>query len=163
MSAVGITAVSPELRRYGDRDNAVGIVEFHGGKIAQFFASRMMAAGQEDVTEVTGTAGKVSINAQPQKNLVSIYEKSGIRREIPQDYYGRFRDAFIAEANEFTACCLDDGEVPMRLETAVEAVRIGAALQESLVSGRKIEWDEVGRRVVQRVAGEGEEGLRAKL
>ena len=48
VSAIGITAVSPELRKYNDRDNALGIVEFYGGKIAQLYCSRMMAAGQED-------------------------------------------------------------------------------------------------------------------
>jgi myo-inositol 2-dehydrogenase/D-chiro-inositol 1-dehydrogenase len=48
VTSVGITAVSPELRKYNDRDNAVGIIEFYGGKIVQLFCSRMMAAGQED-------------------------------------------------------------------------------------------------------------------
>jgi len=48
VSAVGITAVEPGLRKYNDRDNALGLVEFYGGKIAQLFCSRMMAAGQED-------------------------------------------------------------------------------------------------------------------
>jgi myo-inositol 2-dehydrogenase/D-chiro-inositol 1-dehydrogenase len=48
VSAIGVTAVSPELRKYDDRDNALGLVEFYGGKIAQLFCSRMMAAGQED-------------------------------------------------------------------------------------------------------------------
>lgn len=149
VSAVGITAVSPELRQYNDRDNAVGIVEFYGGKIAQLFCSRMMAAGQEDTTEVTGTEGKLAINTQPQSNLVNIYDSTGIRREIPPHYYGRFRDAFITEANEFTACCLDNTEVPFRLEGAVIAVKVGAALQESLITGKKIEFDELGRRIEQ--------------
>ena len=48
VSAIGITALSPELEKYNDCDNALGIVEFYGGKIAQLFCSRMMAAGQED-------------------------------------------------------------------------------------------------------------------
>ncbi len=48
VSAIGITAVEPGLRKYNDRDNALGLVEFWGGKIAQLFCSRMMAAGQED-------------------------------------------------------------------------------------------------------------------
>lgn len=145
--AVGITAVSPELRQHNDRDNAVGIVEFHNGKIAQLFCSRMMAAGQEDSTEITGTEGKLAVNTQPIANLVNIYESSGIRREIPPNYYGRFKEAFITEANEFTACCLDDTEVPFRLEGAVNAVKIGCALQESLIKGYKIEFDEVGKRL----------------
>ena len=147
VSAVGITAVSPELRKYNDRDNAVGIVEFYGGRIAQLFCSRMMAAGQEDSTEITGTEGKLSVNTNPTANHVNISDLSGIRHEIPPDYYGRFRDAFITEANEFTACCLDNMEPPMRLEGAVNAVKIGCALQESLITGKKIEFDEIGRRV----------------
>lgn len=109
----------------------------------------MMAAGQEDCTEVTGTAGKIAVNTQPQLNLVNLYEPTGIRREIPTDYYGRFQAAFVTEANEFTACCLDNTRPPMSLDGAVKAVTIGCALQESLISGKKIEFDESGRRVEQ--------------
>jgi myo-inositol 2-dehydrogenase/D-chiro-inositol 1-dehydrogenase len=147
VSAVGITAVQPDLRKHNDRDNAIGMIEFYGGKIAQLYCSRMMAAGQEDTTEIFGTDGKIAVNTQPQLNLVNLYEPTGIRREIPADYYGRFREAFITEANEFTACCLDNTQPPMKLEGAVNAVKIGFALQESLITGRKIEFDEIGRRI----------------
>lgn len=142
----GITAVQPELRKHKDMDNAVGIVEFYGGQIAYLFCSRMMAAGQDDATEIIGTDGKLTVNAQPQSNLVNIYEATGIRREIPAHYYGRFEQAFVNEANEFTACCLEDLKLPMKLTGAVQAVKIGCALQESLNSGQKIYFDEVGRR-----------------
>lgn len=147
VSAVGITAVSPELRKYGDVDNGVGVVEFWGGKIAYFYSSRMMAAGQHDMTEVIGTEGKLTINANPQQGLVDMHEPNGIRREIPQDYYGRFREAFTTEANEFTAACLDDTKLPFKLSGAVQAVKIGCALQEALNSGKKIMFDETGRRI----------------
>ncbi|KAI1340555.1 putative oxidoreductase [Xylariaceae sp. FL0016] len=147
VTAVGITAVQPDLRKHNDRDNAVAVLEFYGGKVAQLYCSRMMAAGQEDMTEIFGTEGKIAINTQPQLNLVNMYESTGIRREIPPDYYGRFREAFVTEANEFTACCLDNTPPPMKLEGAVSAVRIGCALQESLITGKKIEFDEQGNRV----------------
>ncbi|KAJ5934590.1 hypothetical protein N7466_004137 [Penicillium verhagenii] len=146
VTAIGITAVQPDLRKHNDRDNALGIIEFYGGKIAQLYCSRMMAAGQEDCTEVYGTNGKIAINTQPQLNLVNLYESTGIRREIPSDYYGRFREAFITEANEFTASCLDNTVPPLRLDSAVRAVTIGCALQESLISGKKIEFEENGQR-----------------
>lgn len=87
------------------------------------------------------------MNTQPALNLVNLYEPSGIRREIPPHYYGRFRDAFITEANEFAACCLDDTEPPFRLEGAVTAVSIGAALQESLLTGKRIDFDVNGERI----------------
>lgn len=107
----------------------------------------MMAAGQEDTTEIFGTAGKIAVNTQPQLNLVNLFEPNGIRREIPADYYGRFREAFITEANEFTESCLNNTPPPLRLEGAVNAVRIGCALQESLITGKKIEFDESGNRI----------------
>ncbi|KIW24676.1 uncharacterized protein PV07_10378 [Cladophialophora immunda] len=151
VTAIGITALSQELNKYHDRDNALGVVEFYGGKIAQLFCSRMMAAGQEDTTEITGTRGKVSVNVQPSLNLVNIHEAGGVRREVQPDYYSRFRDAFITEANEFTACCLDDTEPPFKLEGAVNALKIAQALQESLITGKKINFDMVGQRQVEGV------------
>lgn len=145
--ATGITAVQPELRKHKDVDNGVGIVEFWGGKVAYFYCSRMMASGQHDMTEVIGTEGKLSINANPVGNFVDMWEHGGIRREIPHDYWGRFQKAFTTEAQEFTAACLDNTKLPFKLSGAVQAVRIGCALQESLNSGKKIYFDETGRRV----------------
>ncbi|KAJ4253935.1 hypothetical protein NW762_010333 [Fusarium torreyae] len=145
--AVGITAVEPDLRQYNDRDNAVGTVEFYDGRIAYLYASRMMAAGQEDTTEIIGTKGKLSVNLVPVENHVRIYEQGGIRHELPQNYWGRFAAAFTTEANEFTECVLDDKPVPIDLTSAVTAVRIGAALQHSMITGNKIYFDESGNEV----------------
>ncbi|KAM0439884.1 hypothetical protein ACHAPT_000982 [Fusarium lateritium] len=145
--ATGITAVQPELRKHKDVDNGVGIVEFWGGKVAYFYSSRMMAAGQHDMTEVIGTEGKLAINANPVGTLVEMHEAAGVRRQIPGDYYGRFEHAFVTEANEFTAACIDNNRLPFKLTGAVQAVKIGCALQESLNSGLKINFDETGRRI----------------
>ncbi|GAB7362551.1 hypothetical protein MBLNU230_g2868t1 [Neophaeotheca triangularis] len=147
VAAWGITAVQPDLRKYNDVDNGIGVVEFHGGKIAYFYSSRIMAAGQHDMSEIIGTEGKLTINANPQTNLVEMSEAAGIRREIPAHYYGRFAEAFVTEANEFTEACLEDKKLPFKLTGAVQAVKIGCALQESLNSGEKIWFDETGRRV----------------
>jgi myo-inositol 2-dehydrogenase/D-chiro-inositol 1-dehydrogenase len=146
VSAVGITAVEPDLRKYNDRDNAVGIIEFWDGRIVYLYSSRMMAAGQEDSTEIIGTKGKLTVNAIPPANLVRIYDQGGIRHEVGQNYWERFKAAFKQEAIEFTDCVLNNTPVPVKLTTAVTAVRIGAALQESMISGDKIWWDENGNR-----------------
>jgi myo-inositol 2-dehydrogenase / D-chiro-inositol 1-dehydrogenase len=145
--ASGITAVQPELRKHKDVDNGVGIVEFWGGRIAYFYCSRMMAAGQHDMTEIIGTEGKLAVNANPMGTLVEMSEPTGVRREIPGDYYGRFQEAFVTESNEFTAAVLEDKPLPFKLTGAVQAVKIGCALQESLNTGQKIYFDETGRRV----------------
>ncbi|KAH7131659.1 putative NAD binding Rossmann fold oxidoreductase [Dactylonectria estremocensis] len=152
VSAVGITAVEPDLKKHNDCDNAVGLIEFTDGRIVHLYCSRMMAAGQEDSTEIIGTEGKLSVNLLPTSNLVRIYQPGGIRHELPQNYWGRFKNAFKQEAIEFAGCCLDDTEVPVKLATAVAAVRIGAALQESMITGNKIWFD-----------GKGEQTNRARL
>lgn len=83
----------------------------------------------------------------PPSVQVELHEPSGVRREIPPHYYGRFSEAFVTESNEFTECCLDDKPLPFKLTGAVQAVKIGCALQESLRSGQKIEFDELGYRI----------------
>lgn len=147
VSAVGVTAVQPELRKHKDVDNGVGVVEFWGGRIAYFYSSRIMAAGQHDMTEIIGPEGKITVNANPVGSLVEMSEPSGVRREIPPDYWGRFQHAFVTEANEFTEACLDNKKLPFKLSGAVQAVKIGCALQEALNSGKKINFDETGRRI----------------
>ncbi|KAF2460276.1 hypothetical protein BDY21DRAFT_279927 [Lineolata rhizophorae] len=147
--AVGITAVQPELQKHKDVDNGVGVVEFYGGKIAYFYSSRMMASGQHDMTEIIGTEGKLTVNANPRDSLVDMWEPNGVRHEIPPHYYGRFEYAFVTEMNEFTDCCLNGTKLPFKLKGAVKAVKIGCALQESLITGTKIHFDETGRRIEQ--------------
>ncbi|KAI1347744.1 hypothetical protein F5Y01DRAFT_233214 [Xylaria sp. FL0043] len=74
-----------------------------------------------------------------------MHEAQGVRRETPSDYYGRFEHAFVTEANEFTACCLDNTR-PFILSGAVQAVQVRCALQESL-NLEKISFGETGRRI----------------
>jgi len=141
LQAVGVTAVHAGLDSSKDRDNAIATVEFDGGKIATLFCSRMMAAGQEDTTEIICEKGSLRVNMQVRKNHVEIHDAQGARRDLPKHYYERFREAFLTEANEFTACCLDNTPPPIPLASSVKAVMIGSALQRSLTSGEKIIFD----------------------
>jgi myo-inositol 2-dehydrogenase / D-chiro-inositol 1-dehydrogenase len=147
ISAIGITAVSPVLQKYNDVDNGLAIIEFHNGRMAFFYGSRMMSSGQHDMSEIIGTKGKIVVNGQPSTNLVEIWERNGVRKEIPNDYYGRFEMAFVEEGKTWVNACLDDLELPFDLEGAVTAIQIACALQESLVTGKKIWFDERGKRV----------------
>ncbi|PVI05860.1 NAD(P)-binding protein [Periconia macrospinosa] len=147
VTAVGVTALEPDLAKYGDVDNGVGIVEFYGGQIAYYYSSRMNPPGQHDSTEIIGTKGKLSVNANPTTGLLESHISTGIHREIPQTYYDRFEHAFVEEARQFTEAVLEDKDVPVNLESSVAAVKIGVALQESLRSGKKILFDREGKRV----------------
>jgi myo-inositol 2-dehydrogenase/D-chiro-inositol 1-dehydrogenase len=48
-----VDVVDGAVDEHNDRDNAVGLVEFYDGRMAYFYASRMMAAGQEDMEQST--------------------------------------------------------------------------------------------------------------
>lgn len=138
VQAIGATAVHPALNAMDDRDNAVATVEFEGGKTASLYCTRMMAAGQEDTTEIICERGSLRVNMQGRKNHVEVHDAVGARRELPKHYYERFREAFLTEAEEFTDCCLHDLPVPISLQSSIRAIEIGQALQRSLVSGKKI-------------------------
>jgi len=145
--AVGVTALEPDLAKYGDVDNGVGVVEFYDGQIAYFYSSRMNPPGQHDMTEIIGTTGKLSVNANPTTGLLESHLATGIHRDIPQNYYERFENAFVEEARQFTDAVLEGKDVPIDLESSMEAVRIGVALQDSLRSGKKIFFERDGSQV----------------
>ncbi|KAH5353021.1 hypothetical protein HBI49_174070 [Parastagonospora nodorum] len=145
--AFGVTAVEPDLAKHGNVDNGVGVVEFYDGQIAYFYSSRMNPPGQHDTTEIIGTKGKLSVNANPTTGLLESHLSTGIHRDIPQNYYERFEHAFVEEARQFTDAVLENKEVPVDLTSSMEAVKIGVALQDSLKSGRKIAFGRDGKRV----------------
>jgi len=145
--AVGTLKHHPELAESRDVDNGVGVVEFWGGKIAYFYASRTQAHGHDVCTEITGTEGKVMVNVIPKSNNVVLADKLGMRHEVQPEYWQRFEDAFATEANEFVDCVLNDKPVPVGLEGGYMVMKIGRALQESLLTGKVVRFDEEGERV----------------
>lgn len=145
--AVGTLQHHPELQDYHDVDNAVGVVEFWGGKIAYFYCSRTQAHGHDVCTEITGTNGKVMVNVMPKANNVVVADTSGMRNEVQPEYWQRFEHAFATEANEFVDSIVNDKPVPLPLEAGQMVMVIGSALQESLVSGTVSRFDEEGKRV----------------
>ncbi|KIW76199.1 hypothetical protein Z517_10945 [Fonsecaea pedrosoi CBS 271.37] len=145
--AVGTLKHHPELAESHDVDNGVGVVEFYGGKIAYFHASRTQAHGHDVCTEISGTHGKVMVNVIPKANNVVVADRTGMRHEVQPEYWQRFEDAFATEAQEFVTAVLDDNKVPVPLETGFLVMKIGRALQESLMTGKVIKFDEQGERI----------------
>lgn len=145
--AVGTLQHHPELRELQDVDNGVGVVEFWGGKIAYFHCSRTQAHGHDVCTEITGTDGKIMVNLLPRTNHVQVAGKQGITHAVPEEYWQRFEDAFATEANEFVVCVLENRPVPVKLELGIKGLVIGRALQDSLLTGERIRFDERGVRI----------------
>ncbi len=145
--AVGTLKHHPELAESNDVDNGVAIVEFYGGKIAYFHASRTQAHGHDVCTEVTGTEGKIQVNVIPRANNVVLADKLGMRHEVQPEYWQRFEDAFATEAKEFVESVLEDKPVPLPLEGGFMVMKIARGLAESLNTGKVVRFDEQGKQV----------------
>jgi myo-inositol 2-dehydrogenase/D-chiro-inositol 1-dehydrogenase len=145
--AVDVAAVHPGIEANKDMDNTIAITELYDGRIAALYCSRMMAAGQEDSTEIICQRGSLRANMQGRKNHVETHDSLGARRELPQHSFERFRDAFVTEANEFISCCLDNTALPVSLNSSVRALATGQALHQSLVSGDKMMFDEINAKL----------------
>lgn len=144
---VGTLQHHPELKELSDVDNAVGIVEFWGGKMAYFYCSRTQAHGHDVCTEVTGKDGKIMVNLIPRSNNVAVADKQGIRHEVQPEYWQRFEDAFATEAREFIDSIFSNRPVPLPLEGGLKVMTIGRALQDSLLSGTVVKFNQAGQRL----------------
>ncbi len=134
----GTVAMYPALEAMGDVDNGVGIVEFEGGRMAMFYASRTQAHGHDTHTDVIGTAGRVSVGRNPRADRVEIADASGVRNTVLPTFYERFAPAFVTQARHFVDAVLDGTPFDLTMDDAVEATRIAVALRESLHSGEPV-------------------------
>ena len=150
--AIGNIAVHKELSTIQDVDNAVGSIEWYPtsagetGAISYYTISRISQPGFDNPTEIIGTNGTLKINLHPRRDLIQVADSNGIGNDVMPDFYERYEKAFVTELEVFAECVLEGKELPYELEVAVKGMEIAESLQESLRSGKKIEWDEEGMR-----------------
>ncbi|CAK4033356.1 nad-binding rossmann fold oxidoreductase family [Lecanosticta acicola] len=146
-TAVGNLSLHRELAQISDFDNAIGTVAWHNGAISHYYISRTSRPGFDNPTEIIGTQGTLKINLHPRRDLIEIGDERGIGNEVMPDFYERYREAFVSEMEVFAGCVLGGTALPYGLEVAVRGMEIAEGLQEALRTGRKVEWDEEGRRM----------------
>ena len=144
---MGTISHHQELKDLNDVDNGVGVVEYWGGKIACFFCSRTQAHGRDVCTEVIGTEGKVIVNLVPRIDNVTVAQTIGISHKVQPEYWERFEDAFAMEVNEFVGSIVNNTPVPLKLELGLISLKIGWALQEALLTGERIRFNEKGEQI----------------
>jgi myo-inositol 2-dehydrogenase/D-chiro-inositol 1-dehydrogenase len=137
--SIGTVAVHEGLRACNDVDNGVAICEFADGRMACFYASRTMAHGHETLTEIIGTAGRLTVGRDARASQVEIADAHGVRTEVTPTFYERFADAFLREEMHFVDCVRNDQPLSLTLRDATEATRIAIALRTSLNERRVVE------------------------
>ncbi len=137
--AAGTRVVHPDLAACGDVDNGVATIEFAEGQLAIIQLSRTLAYGLEVTTEVLGSSGRLTVGAGIKAGLVDIADATGQRYEGLPTFWERFEEAFRVEAQAFVDAVRGTGKLPLKLNDATEATRIGVAITEAFRTGRVVE------------------------
>ncbi|OQV07211.1 hypothetical protein CLAIMM_11677 [Cladophialophora immunda] len=130
-----------------DGDNVVGVVQYRGGQISFHYNSRTAAAGYDSQTEIFGTRGKISVNLVSKRNRLELSDSNGIHAAALPSWYDRYKPSFVSELIAFTDSVLDQKPMPISLESCVTSLTVAQALQESFRTGKKIDFDEKGKRI----------------
>ncbi|ETS77436.1 hypothetical protein PFICI_11310 [Pestalotiopsis fici W106-1] len=150
--AFGQQAVYGELAKFGDADNAWGLVEFANGKILQVTLSRTITNGFEAATRVCGTKGHSVINGNSTLNRVEIRDEYGVRTASTPDAFALYDKTFINDIAEFATAVLEDRPLSCSPQDAYEAGKIACALQHSFRLGEPVYFDEVGQPILKPLA-----------
>lgn len=148
--AMGQQAVYGDLAKFGDADNAWGLVEFANGKVLHTRLSRTITNGFEAATRVCGTKGHSVINGNSALNRVEIRDSYGVRTASTPDAFALYDKTFIADIVEFAAAVLEDKPLSCSPKDAFEAGKIACALQHSFRTGVPVYFDEEGAPIMKK-------------
>jgi myo-inositol 2-dehydrogenase/D-chiro-inositol 1-dehydrogenase len=146
--AMGQQAVYSDLSKFGDADNAWGLIEFANGKVLQTHLSRTLTNGFEASTRVCGTKGHSVINGNSALNRVEIRDGHGVRTATTPDAFALYERTFVEDVKEFAGAVLDDRALSCSPSDALEAGKIACALQHSFRIGEPVFFDDTGAAIM---------------
>lgn len=150
--AMGQQAVYGDLAKFGDADNAWGLVEFENGKVLHTRLSRTITNGFEAATRVCGTKAHSVINGNSTLNRVEVRDSYGVRTASTPDAFALYDKTFIGDIAEFAAAVLDDKPLSCSPNDAFEAGKIACALQHSFRIGAPVYFDDYGAPIMGKVS-----------
>lgn len=137
--AVGANFARPELDEVGELETGIVQAVLDNNIMVQLVAGRNAPHGYQVEAEIMGTKGWLRIGATPEKNLVTIYDSYGVRRECSASFPERFERAFIKEIKEFVNCVLNDEEPKVTAYDALMATKVALTCKKSLEEDKIIE------------------------
>ena len=132
--AIGGCYAHPEFGKYADGDNVSALMHLADGGMAFLFAGRTAPHGYNVETEIIGTEGILRIASVPQKNMVEILDRYGVRRECSQDFLERFGDAYRIEMSEFVRCIHAGSQPEVSVRDGTKCTEIAYACKQSFES-----------------------------
>lgn len=130
--ALGKNAAYPELDEVGELETGAAMMQLEDKTMALLVAGRNAAHGYHVETELIGTKGMLRIGAQPEKNLVTVFDENGVVRPTSQHFPERFRDAFLNEMREFASCIKEKRQPDVTAYDGLQGTKVAYALQQSI-------------------------------
>jgi predicted dehydrogenase len=140
--AEGGALVDEAIGAVGDVDNAVAVLRFGRGAMANFFVSRTTRYGHDVRVEVIGEEGAVRIGGSPHTPL-RLLDRSGVHHDLPFTTAERFDEAFVKELQVFVDCVLDDEVPPVTGQDSRATVAVGIAATRAMHESRPVVLSEV--------------------
>ncbi|TDN63169.1 myo-inositol 2-dehydrogenase/D-chiro-inositol 1-dehydrogenase [Paraburkholderia sp. BL10I2N1] len=133
VSATGIRAMYPDLAACHDVDTATATVLFENDILATFHASRTSHHGDETSLQLVGTQSSVSLGVGgTPTSEVNVQKGNANHCAMVVDFFARFEQAFVVEAQAFIDAVRNGDTMRDRLLEARDATRIGVAMREAL-------------------------------
>lgn len=137
--AIGANKAKPELDSLNELETAMAQLEMDNKIMVNLVAGRNAPHTNAVEMEIMGTKGWLRIAPIPTKNLVTIMDEYGVRRECSMSFQERFDQAFIDEKKHFVDCILNDKEPEVNGYDALMATKVSLFCQKSYEEQKLIE------------------------
>jgi predicted dehydrogenase len=138
----GAALVDEAVGAVGDVDNAVVSIRFEGGAMGTLTASRTTRYGHDLRGEVIGEEGAVQIG-RLRRTPVRLLDRFGVHHDAVFTTPERMGDAFVAMAQSFVDCVIDDCEPPVGVEDGLATLAVALAGRRSIQTGHPVAVSEI--------------------
>jgi myo-inositol 2-dehydrogenase / D-chiro-inositol 1-dehydrogenase len=137
--AVGANLVEPAIKRAGDIDAAMIILQSADGALCHINNSRRCTYGYDQRLEVFGELGMLQAANQRPTSIQAWGARATEAKDPVLDFFiQRYTPAYLAEIDHFVDCC-ERGVTPLAgYREGREALRLADAALESMTSGRTV-------------------------
>ncbi|MGC2400003.1 MAG: Gfo/Idh/MocA family oxidoreductase [Acidobacteriaceae bacterium] len=124
------TTIRPEIAQFGDVVASTVNLRFTRGAIGNVESYVQCQYGYDVRTEIVGSKGSIFVGTLRQNPAILLQPNHGCY-ELEDHFLSRFRDAYVAEAQDFVDTILGDREPRVTGEDGLRAVQIAAAAERS--------------------------------
>jgi scyllo-inositol 2-dehydrogenase (NAD+) len=124
------SAVRPEVTKFGDVVASVVNLKFSGGAIGNIESYAQAMYGYDVRTEIIGSKGSILVGSFYQTPM-TVLTAHGSTQPIAHHFLSVFRDAYVAEIQDFVDCMLSGRAPRVTGEDGFKALAIAVAAEKS--------------------------------